>query len=322
MIFVAVTVTYSNRFKHLKQAINSLVQEGIDKIIIVSNGSDEESLNKIKELKKELNIVELIDLKKNTGSANGFYEGIKYACDNGADYIWLLDDDNKSQKNSLNILKKEWKKIINDFKEDNLALLSFRGDRKIYLDAINFNNPRLMLGSDNSFLGFNLIEKLKHLLNKPIASEISNKDKGVVSVAPYGGLFFYRDLISKIGLPDISYYLYGDDYDFTYRITKNSGKIFLIKKSEIIDLEKSFHLIKTKGFNTRYFNTDSIDRIFYSVRNGIVFEQNFVTNKFIYLINAGFYLGVIFMLLLCKPKQLWKFKHIVKGVYSAIKKVQ
>lgn len=322
MKVTVVTVTYGNRFKYLKQVIDSLKEQDVDKIVIVSNGSDEESLNKLRELISKTSCIELIDLEENTGSANGFHEGIKYACDNGDEYIWLLDDDNKPKKNSLKVLKEEWVNLINEYTYESLALLSYRNDRKIYSDAINFGNPRLMLGTDNSFLGFNLFDKTKSFFIKTKIKEIMDKDKGVVSVAPYGGLFFHRSLITKIGLPDIGYYLYGDDYDFTYRITKNNGKIFLIKRSEIIDLETSFHLIKNKGFNSRYFNTDSKNRIFYSVRNGIVFEQNFVTNKFIYLINAGFYLVVIFMLLLFNPKHLRKFKYITKGVYSATLKRQ
>ncbi|MFI0429726.1 glycosyltransferase [Mariniflexile sp. HMF6888] len=322
MSYFAVTVTYGDRFKYLKQVIDSLLEQKIDKILIVSNGSNENSLNKTKELVRKTNNIELIDLKSNTGSANGFYQGIKYAYDKGAEYIWLLDDDNKPTKNSLKILKEERVNLINKYTNESLALLSYRNDRKIYSDAIDLINPRLMLGVNNSFLGFSLFNNIESLFKTKKPKVVTQKDRGIVAVAPYGGLFFHRDLISKIGFPDISYFLYGDDYDFTYRITKTGGKIFLIKKSKIIDLEKSFHLIKNKRFNTRYFNTDSKERIFYSVRNGIVFEQNFVSNKSIYLINASFYLLTVLLILFFYPKQLWKFKYIVKGVHSAIKKAQ
>ena len=56
---------------------------------------------------------------------------------------------------------------------------------------------------------------------------------------PYGGLFFHRSIIDIIGLPDTNYFLYGDDFDFSYRITKKGGKIFLVTQSVIEDLEKS-----------------------------------------------------------------------------------
>jgi|SRR5690606_23536262 len=320
MKVTVVTVTYGNRFKYLEEVVSSLLEQSIDKIFIVSNGSEINSLNQIKELANDNNKIALIDLEENTGSANGFCEGIEYACDSGAEYLWLLDDDNKPQRESLKALKDEWARLINENTNDSLALLSYRNDRKIYSEAINEDNPRLMLGTNNSFLGFNLFDKVKSLFIKTKPNKIINRDKGIVAVAPYGGLFFHRSLIAKIGLPDVNYYLYGDDYDFTYRITKNKGKIFLVKNSEIVDLEKSFHLVKGNRFNTRYFNTDSKNRIFYSVRNGIKFEQNFVTNKLIYLINASFYLIVVLMLFLLNPKHLWKFRYIIKAVFSAATK--
>ncbi len=56
------------------------------------------------------------------------------------------------------------------------------------------------------------------------------------------GLFFHKDLIEKIGLPDESYFLYVDDFDFTYRITKAGGEIWMVTNSHLHDLESSFYL--------------------------------------------------------------------------------
>jgi GT2 family glycosyltransferase len=320
MKYYAVIVTYGDRFRYLKQVVDSLVEQGVEKIVIISNGSDKMSLIKIKKLKSELNCIHLIILDKNTGSANGFCVGIDFAHKSNADFIWLLDDDNYPKKDALNFLTEAWIDLAKEFENKKLALLSYRNDRKIYSDAINLGKPNLMLGSQNSFLGFDFFIRLKKTLFKT-TTKVLTKDQGVVAVAPYGGLFFHKDLVTEIGLPDKSYFLYGDDYEYTFRITKNNGKIVLIMKSEIKDLEKSFHLIKKGGIlNTRYFNTESKDRIFYSVRNGIIFEQNFVSNLLIYILNSFIYLTLVFVLMLLKPKQMWKFKYIIKGIFSAIKK--
>lgn len=320
MLITSVTVTYGNRVKYLKNVVNSLFMQGVSKIIIVSNGSEKESLNSLRELKKEIDIIDLIELEENTGSANGFYVGIKHACEKEAEFIWLLDDDNKPQKDALKALNEAWENLCDKHNNQDLALLSYRSDRVLYSDAVNFGKPSLMLGEKNSFLGFHVLYKIKSLWFKNSDINFKEKDIGVVSVAPYGGLFFHSELISKIGLPNRSYYLYGDDYDFSYRITQNKGKIFLVKKSKIIDLEKSFHLIKNKKSRTKFFNTNSKTRIFYSVKNGISFEQNFVTNKLLYLTNAFIYILLVLTLLLFSPKHLWKTKYILKGIFLALKK--
>jgi len=309
----AVTVTYGDRFHYLKQVVNSLVKQKIDRIIIVSNGSDKNSLKQIKTLQNRIKCIDLIALKENTGSANGFNKGISQAIKNGANYIWLLDDDNKPEKDSLDILKKELSLYKN--KKNKTALLSYREDRAQFAKAIDYGIPNLMLGTQNSFLGFDIFSRKRK--NLP---EKNTKRKGIVTVAPYGGLIFHKDLINEIGLPNKNFFLYGDDYDFSYRITKKGGLIYLIKDSRIEDLEISFHLKKTKKkFQTRYFKTNSKDKIFYSVRNGIIFEQNFVKNKTKYFINKSVYLMLLFIMMLFNPKQLWKYGVILNGVKDSRK---
>lgn len=314
----AVTVTYGNRFQYLKKVVKSLLNQNIDRIIIVSNGVEKASLTAIKKLQNKENKIDLIFLDKNTGSANGFYTGISHALKKGADYIWLLDDDNKPLQKSLDVLKKEWKVCIKNKTRNKLALLSYRKDRQQFSDAVDFANPKLMLGSQNSFLGFDVFSFFK---NKKMIKQ--KKEKGIVAVAPYGGLMFHKDLIKEIGLPNRNFFLYGDDYDFSYRITKKKGLIYLIKNSKIEDLETSFHLKKTgEKFQTRFFKTNSKEKIFYSVRNGIIFEQNFVTNRIKYRINASIYMALLLFIMLLNPKHLWKYYIVINGVTASTQKLK
>ena len=108
MKYFAVTVTYGDRAKYLTQVIASLIDQGVDTIVIVSNGSESNSLAQIRELTHIHSCIALLDLGENTGSANGFSKGIAYAYDHGADFIWLLDDDNKPEKGALDVLVRYW----------------------------------------------------------------------------------------------------------------------------------------------------------------------------------------------------------------------
>jgi GT2 family glycosyltransferase len=315
----AVTLTYGDRAKYLTQVIPSLINEGVDIIIIVSNGSERNSLIQINELMNTYSCIELIDLGKNTGSANGFSKGILYAFNEGADFIWLLDDDNQPLKGALNKLVKRWS-LINPNNTKLLSLLSYRSDREIYKYAIQSNNPYLMLGPENSFLGFSLSHKLTRSLKKSPLKYNSVITEGKVAVAPYGGLFFNRKLVDDIGLPDKDFFLYADDHDFSYRITQNKGEILLILESELVDLETSFHLKKSNSLlNTRYFGTDSKDAIYYSVRNNIYFEKIFITNRTLYVFNKYVYLTILFFIMLLNPKNFWKFSFILKGIRDSKK---
>ena len=109
MKVTVVTVTYGDRYIYLNHVIESCISEFVDEIIIVSNGSEENALKQIKQHSFANNFIKLIELEKNTGSANGFYQGLKEAYKSDAEFIWILDDDNKPLKNALLKLKKFWK---------------------------------------------------------------------------------------------------------------------------------------------------------------------------------------------------------------------
>jgi len=316
----AVIVTYGDRadyFTKVIKRLNSFVY--IRHIVLVNNDVSGASISKLDKLKINCDKLIVFEEGFNSGSAKGFKDGISEALRLKTDFIWLLDDDNLPEIDALDNLLNYWMHF-SDSSNKNFALLSYRPDRKLFKKAIQIGNPNLMLGVKNSFLGFHLFDKIKNRIckEKPISN--SNNGFGQVSVAPYGGLFFHSSLVDIIGLPDTNYFLYGDDYDYSYRITKSGGSIFLITNSQIVDLEQSFHLKKEneKLLSNRLIKTNSKDRIFYSIRNGITFEQNFVTNKLIYVINGLFHIILTLFVLVLNPKHLWKYKYYIKGIKDSI----
>ena len=101
MKITAVVVTY-NRLELLKHGIECLrKQRQLSEIIIVNNGSTAGTTEWLKGIggmasqvstaSKEPNI-DVIN-QENVGGSGGFYTGIKAAFDDGADWIWCMDDD-------------------------------------------------------------------------------------------------------------------------------------------------------------------------------------------------------------------------------------
>ena len=103
MTIFAVTVTYGNRFHLLRQVVDRALEEGVAKVIVVDNNSVEESKNRLQEYEERLQgKIKVLYLDDNYGSAGGFKRGLQEAYkDNECEYIWLLDDDNVPQKDSL-----------------------------------------------------------------------------------------------------------------------------------------------------------------------------------------------------------------------------
>ena len=311
-----VLVSYKDRSKYFERVIQKLNEfQEVSTIVLVDNGITGTSANRLQKLQNETDKLITVNLGENKGSAKGFKEGILRLLKVNIEFIWLLDDDNLPNERTLKELINNIDKVKTLTNNNVFSLLSYRPDRSIYKKAIQSDNPNAMLGTKNSFLGFNLMSKLKK--NKVIKYD-ENIEIGTVAVAPYGGMFFHKSLINEIGMPDERFFVYADDHEFSYRITRKKGSIFLILKSELQDLETSFHLKKSKKIlHTRFSSTNSKDAIYYSVRNNIYFEKNFVTNKVKYGINKMAYIFMLFLMMILNPKQFWKFPVIIKAIKAS-----
>lgn len=306
---VVVTVTYGNRFNILEQVVNTVsIFPEVVNIVIVDNGSPAENHDKLKDLSDNNKKIVLVRNDENMGSAKGFKMGIETALEiNEGEYIWLLDDDNFPDQKALDILVSEANTISNS-EIDKTCLLSVRKDRRPYINSIQCQDPRLSLSSYNSYMGFNLFSKFHRLYKCSVGKKKgSDYKKGVVLVAPYGGMFFHKSLISLIGLPDERYYLYFDDHDFSYRITLLDGKIIALLDSTINDISGNWiGNVKRSGFVARLFNKNKF-RFYYSTRNQIYFEKKFlIQNPFLYIINLLVY-NILFV---CLSVLVLNFKNL------------
>ena len=120
-----VIVTYGDRINFLSKVISKCIEEDkVKKIYIVDNNS---SCNKFFFDRIKTNKIEWIKLNSNTGSANGYHVGIKYAYEtSNCDLIWLLDDDNLPEENALNELLYEYNNKLLLNKNTIIALQSKR----------------------------------------------------------------------------------------------------------------------------------------------------------------------------------------------------
>lgn len=309
-----VTVTYGSRQKLLRNLLEyTKDNERISHIIVVSNGSD------IQDLKHEYNNNKFIfiDLDENTGSSNAYRIGIEKAKTLSSEYIYLLDDDNLPRQDSLDELYKYHRKLANS--EEHVVLLSLREDRRDFFNVSKGNKPEKEIKLGNSFLGWNLKDVPIKLLRKIYKRKVSYQNSipyVEVPIAPYGGLFLKKDILKNAPLPKKEYYLYCDDYDFTYGLQKEVGaRIYLIPSSKVIDMDKSWFIKSRDGFIKSFLTSDNNIRIYYSIRNRVYFEKKYlVTNLFIYYLNR-YSLLLILSILAKVMRKNERYKLIQKAIY-------
>jgi len=183
--------------------------------VVVDNGSSHDQLKSLKNFLSEFKLIKLIENKKNLGFAKGNNVGIKYALDNGADYILLLNNDTKIEMNFLeNLIKLDY--------PISSPVVKFREFKE---------NPKLIYdlgGYVNWWTG-----RTTHL--NLYGKEYKKKNNGVVECDYVAGccMLVKREVFERIGLLDERYFIYFEDVDFCVTAKKNGFKVAVDKESVI-----------------------------------------------------------------------------------------
>ena len=292
----AILVTYGSRWNYVQQVLDRLLELAptVERIFIVDNGSEDNLTLQIERMGNEM--LRLVHLDENTGSANGFKVGIETAlAESDSTFFWLLDDDNRPCPDALAKLIAAYR-MLGD--EPANTFVSMRRDRQEFLNAALYGSAVEI--KKNSFMGFHvggIPEKVKaRMKNAPRTTPAAALRCPLLSIgfAPYGGFFFHRSWIEKIGVPRVDFFLYGDDHEFTSRVISYGGKIYLCATSEVEDLEVSWNKAKVRSHRLIAPQSSAL-YVYYSTRNRVYIEvSNYVTSKFIYHLNM---MSMMFILL-------------------------
>lgn len=205
MSVFAFIVTY-NRLNLLKEVLIALRSQTypLDKIIVINNSSTdgtEEWLATQDDL--------IVIKQPNIGGAGGFETGVRYCFENGADWIWMMDDDVFPNSDCL-------ERLIS-YKDEALCMQPYR-----YF-------------SDNILVEWQANYDLKKAQVKPIDF---SKETNVINNCCFEGCLINREVVEEIGFPDIRFFIAGDDSSYGWRISKQF-KILYIRDARMVRAKKS-----------------------------------------------------------------------------------
>jgi GT2 family glycosyltransferase len=319
MIYV-LTVTYADRRSYLRSLLQYAEEEDqINKVILIGNGVNYDLNEFIQE--NNFKKVDCIKYEKNMGSAYAYAQGLKIIEARDAEaFVFLLDDDNLPAGNALTLLMDAWSELLLQVPADKVMLASLRKDRSYLVQVANGAPQRFFFPQPNAFLGFDLFRIFDILSWKLFFKNTYKKRSDLklikIPMAPYGGLFFHIGVLKVIGYPNEDFFVYLDDFEFTYRLTKNNGSVFLIKRAEIDDLEKSWLNKTTQQFlRSRYLQQNDF-RAYLSVRNFTFFASRFlVKNRFQFTVNRNIYTIYLFIISVIKgqTRRLKIFRTAIKS---------
>ena len=278
----AVVVTF-NRLELLKDAIKALrIQTLRPEIIIVNNGSTDGTT----EYLATVDDIRVIN-QANVGGAGGFYTGMKYACEKGFDYVWVMDDDVIPASDALETL-------YNDYSYLSLT------------EKVGYLCSRVL--STDDVANVPIIDYRPNTTGYPDWGKYL--DKGLIKTesATFVSVFIPTEVIFKVGLPYQEFFIWGDDTEFTRRITNVNYTAYLSGKSEII------HRRVGGALDIRTFKDKNRIKMYrFSVRNNIFILRKFDSKRALIKQLYIYSKIAIKQLFLC---QFIKTKVIITGIFN------
>ncbi len=198
------------------------------KIVVLDNASSNDSARR---LEQEFPQNLFIFNKENKGYGAGMNPGIKYALDNGADYIFLLNNDVIVSKNDFLV------RLIN-LMESNKKV-GIAGPKLLFRDMTYQRSYRNYFFS--IALGFWAPEKVFIFFRKIFGilpkDNITHKVDWLNAVA----LLFKREVFEKIGLMDERFFLGAEDVDLSLSAKNKGWETWYCAESELVHLSFVSH---------------------------------------------------------------------------------
>lgn len=234
----AVIVTY-NRKELLKENIEALLEQNYSDfdIFVIDNASTDGTKEYIYNFIQEEKII-YENTNKNIGGAGGFNFGLRKVTELGYEYAWIMDDDTIPKKDSL-------QKLVD-------ADEILKGDYG-FLSSI-------VLWKDGTPCKMNKQKLIKNWYED--AQYLSN---GIIRTyyATFVSFFIKTDIIEKEGLPIKEFFIWGDDVEYTNRLSKKY-KCYIVGNSQVLHKTNN-----NEGSNIAKDDIERVNRYKYAYRNEV-----------------------------------------------------
>ena len=177
-------------------------------IIVVDNGSTDDSVERIKAAHPD---VLLLQSGKNLGFSGGNNIGIRQALDNGADYVWLLNNDARPAPDALSGLVA---KAVSDKGLGAVASICYFADKPSTVQAWAGSRVNLWIGYGR-------------LCTEPHEDDWFDSLNGT-------SMLISRVAIESVGLLDEGFFLYWEDTEFCLRLRKKGWRIAAAPNSRVL----------------------------------------------------------------------------------------
>lgn len=225
-------MTY-NRLALLKECLQAVQHQSkaVGSIVVVDNASTDGTGDFLKTIDDGRLVVKTFD--KNRGGAAGFAEGIAIATRQGADAVWIMDDDTIPQADTLATL---------------VETMERHRDAGFVCSKVVWTDGEV------------------HKMNIPgyVNSEALEEGLYAIRSASFVSLLVPCRVVREVGLPYKEFFIWVDDAEYTSRIFKRGYKGYLNNHS--VALHKTG---ANYGSGIKVATPDSAWKFYYYMRNGM-----------------------------------------------------
>lgn len=234
----AVVVTY-NRKELLVKCINSLLNQSLNEldIWIIDNASTDGTNELIEQKFGSYEQVKYMNTGANLGGAGGFSYGIKKTVLAGYEYLWIMDDDTIPTETALEKLWEKQTLLKNQF-----------GFLASYVKWIDGSSCEMNVPSVSLKWREKIDDQFDHRMIR-------------IDSASFVSLLIKTEAVRKVGLPIKEFFIWGDDLEYTKRISREYPCYF-VYDSQVVHEMKS-----NSGTSILDEQSDRLGRYRYMYRN-------------------------------------------------------
>ncbi len=230
---VAVVVVTFNRAELLVGMLDALgaMHRQPEAIIVIDNASTDHTRAVLEAATNRG--LEAVHLGTNIGGAGGFHRGVKMAYEQGFDRIWLMDDDVMPAPECLDVLLAQDEACLMSVREDTTGALVEKA-------AMEFNLA-------NPFA----IKPKTAMVETTYGTRAAMPERVELQNVAFEGFMIRREVVTRIGLPDPTYFIFYDDCDYAIRARRAGFRIWAIRDAVLVrqlSFDQQHDLAGWKGY--------------------------------------------------------------------------
>ncbi|WP_276957944.1 glycosyltransferase family 2 protein [Allomeiothermus silvanus] len=179
-------------------------------VVVVDNGSTDGSAEEIRKAKPQVN---LLETRQNLGFAGGNNIGIRYALEQGAEYIWLLNNDTVVDPDALTAMVELAEK---DCRIGVVGSVLYYMEQPTKVQAWGGGRVNLLTG------------RSRHLLAPGEPHYITG-----------ASMLLRREALEQVGLLDEGFFMYWEDADLSFRLRQKGWMVAVAPESKVLHKESA-----------------------------------------------------------------------------------